>query len=175
MRGLTYFTYRSPLGPLLIVMRKGRVAISEFTSKGGEVLKEVRREVGEDIEEGSPEWLKEALDKYFSGSKVDLESFPVEPLSGTEFEREVWREVRRVPYGKVVTYSEVAKRIGKPEAWRAVGRALAKNRILLFIPCHRVVSTRGLGGFSSGVDLKVELLKLEGLDPRSLEVGRVER
>jgi methylated-DNA-[protein]-cysteine S-methyltransferase len=83
---------------------------------------------------------------------------------GTEFQRDVWRTARTIPYGEVRTYGWIAQQIGRPGAARAVGTALARNPLLLVIPCHRVVSTNGLGGFSAvdGLESKSKLLTLEG-------------
>ncbi len=80
----------------------------------------------------------------------------------TEFEKKVLKEVLKIPLGETCTYKEIAIKIGKPNAYRAVARALKKNPYPLFIPCHRVVySKKGLGGYSLGRDLKKKLLSLE--------------
>ena len=79
----------------------------------------------------------------------------------TPFQRLVLREVMKIPYGKTITYSQLARQIGHPGAVRAVGNALAKNPAPVIIPCHRVVAKNGLGGFSYGVDVKKQLLELE--------------
>lgn len=80
----------------------------------------------------------------------------------TEFEKKVLRTVLKIPLGEVRTYKWVAKKIGKPGAWRAVANALRKNPFTLFIPCHRVVgSSKRTGGYSLGKELKEELLNLE--------------
>jgi O-6-methylguanine DNA methyltransferase len=80
----------------------------------------------------------------------------------TEFEKKVLREVLKIPLGEVCTYKEIAKKIGKPGAWRAVANALRKNPFPLFIPCHRVVkSSKKYGGYQLGEDLKKELINLE--------------
>lgn len=103
--------------------------------------------------------LAEELSAYFSGERASF-SVPVR-LWGSPFSRAVWEELRHVPYGEVVTYQELAKRIGKPKAARAVGQALAKNPIPIIIPCHRVVGKKGVGGFGPGVEWKERLLDLE--------------
>ncbi len=79
----------------------------------------------------------------------------------TEFERAVYREVLKIPLGEVRTYSDIARAIGRPKAVRAVGQALKKNPFPIFIPCHRVVGKKGLGGFSKGVEKKKRLLEFE--------------
>ena len=98
--------------------------------------------------------------KYIDGK---LRRFTVEPiLNGTEFQIAVWRETMRIPYGSMKTYSKIAELIGNPKAARAVGNALRRNRIPIIVPCHRVVSKGGLGGFSAGMKWKIWLLELEG-------------
>ncbi len=84
---------------------------------------------------------------------------------GTAFERRVWSELTKIPKGKTITYKELAKRVGKPLAVRAVGNAVGKNPLIETIPCHRVIRSDGkLGGYSGkgGVKRKLELLKKEG-------------
>lgn len=81
---------------------------------------------------------------------------------GTEFQKAVWKAMQKIPYGEVRSYKWIASKIGRPGAVRAVGTACGTNPIPLLIPCHRVVATDGLGGFSSGLKIKKKLLKLEG-------------
>ena len=81
--------------------------------------------------------------------------------SGTPFQTSVWRELLKIPYGRVKTYGEIAKRIGNPSAARAVGNAVGANPIPIIVPCHRVVATNGLGGYSSGIEIKKKLLQIE--------------
>jgi methylated-DNA-[protein]-cysteine S-methyltransferase len=102
----------------------------------------------------------ERLKDYFSGKKVD---FPKElDLSqATEFQRQVWRLTRLIPYGETRSYGWIARRLAKIGAARAVGQALARNPLPVIIPCHRVVSASGLGGYSGGVGMKKSLLRLE--------------
>ncbi len=83
-------------------------------------------------------------------------------LHGTEFALSVYREVERIPYGETATYSEVARAIGHPKAFRAVGNANAANPLSLVIPCHRVVAAGGrLGGYGGGLPMKRQLLMME--------------
>ena len=102
------------------------------------------------------------LENYFSGQPVTV-NFPLHFMEGTPFERTVWQALTRIPYGEVITYGELARRVDNPGAARAVGRANGKNPIAIIVPCHRVVASNGrLGGFSSGLDRKVFLLRNEG-------------
>lgn len=104
--------------------------------------------------------LIERLKGYFAGQRV---SFPdaLDLSSATNFQRQVWRLVRLIPYGETRSYSWVAEQLGKAGAARAVGQALARNRLPIIIPCHRVVSDGGLGGYSGGLVVKKSLLHLE--------------
>ncbi|WP_407355057.1 methylated-DNA--[protein]-cysteine S-methyltransferase [Methanolobus sp. WCC5] len=104
--------------------------------------------------------------RYFAGEMVDF-SYYEPDLSGlTDFQRLVLEEVRKIPYGQTITYAELAFRIGKEGADRSVGSALAKNPYPIIIPCHRVVSSSGIGGFcgqtcGEKVELKRKMLEIE--------------
>lgn len=105
---------------------------------------------------------KETLDKYFKGG---LKKFELSlDLRGIEssFQQKVYGAALKIPYGKVITYGELAQKIKVPGASRAVGNALGRNRIPIVIPCHRVVAANGgLGGFTGGIEYKKILLQLE--------------
>ncbi len=81
--------------------------------------------------------------------------------SGTEFQKQVWKQIYSIPYGETRTYGELAKSIGRPKAARAVGMACNANPVALIIPCHRVVGSNGLGGFAGGLAVKEKILGLE--------------
>ena len=108
----------------------------------------------------------QALEKYLRGENVDLSTFPVDLENRTVFERAVLEYARHIPPGSVVTYSELAAKLGNPRAARAVGNALRRNPVPLFVPCHRVVGVADLGGYSWGLETKRKLLQLEGVDSR---------
>lgn len=100
------------------------------------------------------------LDEYVRGGRMEF-TFAIVP-HGTAFDHAVWREVATIPYGSTATYGEIARRIGRPGAARAVGHANGRNPIPLVIPCHRVVAAGGkLGGYGGGLPLKRQLLALE--------------
>lgn len=100
------------------------------------------------------------LEEYVRGERTAF-TFAIEPR-GTDFDHAVWREVARIPYGETATYGEVATRLGRPGAARAVGHANGRNPLPLVIPCHRVVAAGGkLGGYGGGLPLKRRLLSLE--------------
>lgn len=100
------------------------------------------------------------IGEYLRGRR---KRFTVRPdLSGTDFQKRVWREAMRIPYGKTISYGRLAARIGRPGAARAVGNALAINPVPLIVPCHRIIlSNGGLGGFGPGTPLKKQLIALE--------------
>ncbi|MBQ3501142.1 MAG: methylated-DNA--[Oscillospiraceae bacterium] len=100
---------------------------------------------------------KEQLSEYFSGRRENFD-FPFE-FSGTDFQKSVWRELIKIPFGKTKTYGEIAAAVGKPKAARAVGGACNKNHILIAVPCHRVIGFGGkMVGFAWGTDMKKWLL-----------------
>lgn len=102
------------------------------------------------------------LSEYFDGKRTDFSLFFI-PM-GTEFQREVWMKLAEIPYGKVVTYGQLAAAIGQPTACRAVAQAVGQNPFLILLPCHRVVAADGLGGFSAGTEAKRKLLAVEGVE-----------
>lgn len=99
--------------------------------------------------------------EYFSGSRFDFD-FPICP-EGTDFQKQVWEAAKKIPHSELRTYSEIAKKIKRPKAVRAVGQALGRNPILLVVPCHRVIGSQGkLTGFAAGIGNKEWLLDFEG-------------
>ncbi len=108
------------------------------------------------------------LKAYFDGKLRDFD-LPLCP-QGTEFQLKVWQALRTIPYGQTWSYGELARRIRKPAAFRAVGAANGQNPIPVIIPCHRVIGSDGsLTGFGGGLPIKRQLLALEGALPESLQ------
>lgn len=102
----------------------------------------------------------EQLDAYFAGALREFD-LPLH-LAGTPFQRSVWAELRRIPYGETRTYGELAQNLGKPGASRAVGLANGKNPVGIIVPCHRVIgASGGLTGYGGGLDRKQRLLAFE--------------
>lgn len=142
-------TYDSPVGRIVIRSSDG-ISLNSLTFDN---------DAGIENNE-MPPVFREAfrwLDGYFNGKN---EKIPPLSLDGTEFQQKVWRELMKIPFGSTVTYGEIAARVGCKCA-RAVGSAIGRNPVLLMIPCHRVVSATGLGGFSAGPELKSLLLVSE--------------
>jgi methylated-DNA-[protein]-cysteine S-methyltransferase len=116
----------------------------------------VSTESGSDFED-----TVDAIRSYFDGKRVDFKCI-VDSGSAGDFDVSVWSAAREIGYGDVATYKWVARRIGRPNAQRAVGQALGRNPIPLIVPCHRVLRTDGqLGGFRYGFDWKRRLLDIE--------------
>jgi O-6-methylguanine DNA methyltransferase len=108
--------------------------------------------------------LETQLEGYFKG-KRHHPAVPVDFLTGTPFQQEVCQELCRIAYGATRTYGEVAEAVGRPRAFRAVAQACGRNPVPIVVPCHRVVARDGLGGYSSGLEIKKALLRLEGAFP----------
>ena len=104
------------------------------------------------------------LARYFAGERMDFSDVNIDVDSQPPFIARAQRAARSIPYGKVVTYSELAKMAGSVNAARAAGTAMARNEMPIIVPCHRVVASNGIGGFSSGLEWKRKLLRLEGVD-----------
>ncbi|HHV79961.1 MAG TPA: methylated-DNA--[protein]-cysteine S-methyltransferase [Firmicutes bacterium] len=114
-----------------------------------------------------PFWIRELINRlrgYFESREVDFSDIEVDTSGATEFDQKVWACLRNVQRGSIVTYGELAKRIGRPGAARAVGNCCARNPVPIIIPCHRVVpAAGGVGGFSGGPEMKRRMLKMEGV------------
>lgn len=104
------------------------------------------------------------LEEYFDGKRTSFD-LPLDLRWGTPFQRQVLEAASAIPFGKCECYTDVASRIGRPRAQRAVGNALGKNPIAIVIPCHRVVGSGGsLGGYTGGLDIKRTLMGIEGIE-----------
>lgn len=102
------------------------------------------------------------LDDYFAGRR-DGFALPLDLRLGTAFQQSVWQALLRIPRGETTSYGELSRRVGRPQAARAVGAAVGRNPVSIVVPCHRVVGTGGaLTGYAGGLDRKTALLKLEG-------------
>ena len=156
MGAICYTRVESPVGPLLLAGDESGLGSLRFAKD--KALRVPAPEWRED-----PRPLAEAmrqLEAYFAGElrRFDLALNP----TGTPFQLQVWRELEKIPYGGMISYGELARRIGKPDAPRAVGLANGANPIPIIIPCHRVVGSTGkLTGYGGGLEIKEKLLALE--------------
>lgn len=104
--------------------------------------------------------VAEELSEYFSGKRKEF-TFKYE-LHGTEFQKKVWQELTKIPYGETRSYGQIAAEVGNPKASRAVGMANNRNPIVIAVPCHRVIGANGsLTGYAYGIEMKENLLKME--------------
>lgn len=117
------------------------------------------------------------LDKYFKGEKPNINELSLKP-EGSEFRKLVWKFLCDIPYGKTITYKEIAEKVAKAQgkektSAQAVGGAVGHNPISIIIPCHRVVGTDGnLTGYAGGIDIKIKLLAHEKVDMKNLYIPR---
>lgn len=151
----TYFD--SPVGTLLLESSAGSLTVLRFESEAGKAAQPTS---GSQRSVAPFDGVLNQLAAYFDG---ELRSFEL-PLAprGTPFQRQVWQELCRIPFGETVCYADIAQRIGRPRATRAVGAANGKNPIAIIIPCHRVIGKNGsLTGFGGGLATKRALLELE--------------
>ena len=110
------------------------------------------------------------LDSYFRGENPSVKNLDLN-LQGTEFRLKVWNLLKEIPYGEVVSYGDIAKKISSDMSSQAVGGAVGHNPISIIVPCHRVVGFDGkLTGYAGGLENKIKLLKLEGVKIRDLKV-----
>ncbi len=143
--------YLSPIGTVEIVGTADSVLALHFVA--GEPQADSRLP-------GALKTCVKQIDEYFKGDRKDF-SLPLK-VEGTEFQRKVWRQLKRIPYGAVASYGEVARAIGRPTACRAVGSANHRNPIAIIIPCHRVIGADGsLTGYGGGLWRKEWLLNFE--------------
>lgn len=141
----------SPFGNILLESREGCLSCLRFTDEqtDGEIFDQVLLSA------------KEQLEEYFAGKRKNFD-MPI-GLGGTEFQRKVWMEVAKIPFGQTTTYMKLSQKLGNPAAIRAVGAAIGANPILVILPCHRILGSDGsLTGYAGGLDRKKALLELEG-------------
>lgn len=156
----------SPLGPLEIIATEAGICMLEFATSAERYLKVLHAHFGADaeIDDGEdPHGAMPALGAYFAGDIGAIDRLPTD-APGTAFQRAVWAELRRIPAGSTISYQELARRIGRPTATRAVGAANGQNPVGIVVPCHRVIGANGtLTGYSGGMEKKRWLLQHEGV------------
>lgn len=162
--------YRSPVGMIhLLASHEGLLAVGlnetgdQFKKRLQRRLSGIWKEVNPNQDEVLQKIVQSLRDFFHDGTPLqsDLRLVP----TGTAFQQKVWRALRKIPHGRTATYGQIARRVGRPGAARAVGSACRSNPIALFIPCHRVIGATGdLCGFGGGgVDVKKRLLGVEGV------------
>jgi methylated-DNA-[protein]-cysteine S-methyltransferase len=145
-----YDTFESPIGTLYLIVA-GKVLRRIDFKKPAQIP---RKDIASHL-------IKKELKEYFEHGKDEFTQ-KIDPVNGTEFEKNVWLSLREIPFGETRTYKWLAEKIGKPNASRAVGQALGKNPLPIILPCHRIIESDGsLGGYSGGIDIKRRLLDME--------------
>ncbi len=155
---LRYAMMDSPVGPLMIAGDDDSLRYISFsTGKGAISPDSAWRQARTRVIDETMRQLR----AYFAGERTAFD-LPLDPR-GTAFQLAVWQELQRIPYGCTISYGELAQRIGRPKASRAVGAANGLNPIPIVIPCHRVIGAGGkLTGYGGGLGVKESLLRLEG-------------
>jgi methylated-DNA-[protein]-cysteine S-methyltransferase len=157
----------TPIGKMLVVVdHEGNLRALYFDDYEAGLQRSLGRHYGRNgfrlTEARNPHGLSAAIARYFAGDLKAIDKLPVK-TGGTKFQREVWDALREIPCGTTVSYGELAKRIGRPAAVRAVGLANGSNPIGVVVPCHRVIGADGsLTGYGGGMERKRWLLKHEG-------------
>lgn len=165
-RIITTSIYNSPFGDLELGSSCGSLCLCDWLTEPhhGKVVNRLKRILNADSIDGQTAVIEAAarqLDEYFAGMRT---SFSVPLLSvGTGFQLKVWNELLKIPYGETISYGEMAGSMGIPGAVRALANANGANPMSIFVPCHRVIGSDGsLTGYGGGLDIKLQLLKLEG-------------
>jgi len=150
-------TIDSPLGPLLLVGHDDGLTRIVFQSGAGRIQPDPQWQADRSLLDDAAQQLTQ----YFDGTRRQF-SLALQP-NGTPFQQQVWQALLQIPHGQTISYGELAQRIGRPTAARAVGAANGANRLPIVVPCHRVIGASGrLTGYYGGIDLKRGLLALEG-------------
>jgi O-6-methylguanine DNA methyltransferase len=165
----------SPVGPLFLAASGQGLVALEFDARlpGQQTIRpnprdmraEHRREKGKEVQfEESEDAMRtylQQLEEYFAGQRREF-SFALD-LRGTDFQLACWRVLLAIPYGETRTYGDIARAVGRPHGFRAVGMANNRNPVAIVVPCHRVIASDGtLCGYGGGLDVKRKLLELEG-------------
>lgn len=150
MNNIHYGYYNSPIGMIEVKVEKNELISLEFIDKAKETF-----EKNEYVDV-----VITQLDEYFNGKRKEFKLNL--KIDGTDFQSKVWNELINIPYGKTISYKELAQNIGNDKGCRAVGNANNKNKIAIIIPCHRVIgSNKNLVGYAGGVDKKKWLIDFE--------------
>ena len=163
-------TFMSPVGPLfLAASERGLVALEFDARRPGQATirpnpRDLRAEskvVRFEESTGAMRVYVRELEEYFAGTRREF-GFALD-LRGTDFQRACWRALLGIPYGETRTYADIARAVGRPQGFRAVGMANNRNPVAIVVPCHRVIASDGtLCGYGGGLEVKRKLLELEG-------------
>lgn len=167
--------YKSPVGDILLASKNDKL-IGLWIEGQKYYLANLKEKIIEKENEILIK-TKKWLDRYFNGEKPEISELDLDPI-GSDFRKSVWKILVEIPYGKVITYNDIAKEIAKQKgietmSAQAVGGAVGHNPISIIIPCHRVVGTNGsLTGYAGGIDKKIKLLKHENVNMDNLFIPK---
>jgi len=170
MNSMSIQYYDTEIGKLILGSFEGRLCLVDFCHRRmrNTVDERIQRALDAEFVEQDSEVLQEArkqIDQYLEGERKEFD-IPI-MMVGTDFQKQVWRELLKVKYGETASYLDVAKRINNEKAVRAVASANGANAISLMIPCHRIIeSDGGLGGYGGGLRVKKRLLRIESENAR---------
>jgi O-6-methylguanine DNA methyltransferase len=170
METLHSTVFISPIGPLFLATSERGLVALEFDVRlpGQQTIRPNPRDLRAESKsvrfeesEGHLSDYVSQLEEYFSGLRKEF-TFPLD-MRGTPFQLECWQALVAIPYGETRTYADIARAVGRPQGFRAVGMANNRNPIAIVVPCHRVIASDGtLCGYGGGLDIKRKLLQLEG-------------
>lgn len=170
MEVLLHTIYPSPIGPLFLAASERGLVALEFDGRlpGQQTIRPNPRDLRAENKKTQFEQSIEALrpyvtelEQYFAGFRKKFD-FPLD-LRGTEFQLRCWKALLEIPYGETRTYAHIARAVGRPQGFRAVGMANNRNPVAIVVPCHRVIASDGtLCGYGGGLEIKRKLLELEG-------------
>jgi|SRR5579859_6120938 len=170
METLHSTVFTSPVGPLFLAASERGLVALEFDRRlpGQQTIRPNPRDLRTEKQawrfEDSPADLSpyvRELEEYFAGTRRDFD-FDLD-LRGTDFQLACWRALTAIPYGETRSYADIARAVGRPQGFRAVGMANNRNPIAIVVPCHRVIASDGtLCGYGGGLEIKKKLLELEG-------------
>lgn len=160
-------TVETPAGTFWFAAKGAALVAAGFAESAPRLLARLEARFGPlaQHEASDPAGAASALRRFLAGDLSALDGVPVD-LAGTPFQRDVWTALREIPAGTTTTYAELARRVGRPRAVRAVGAANGANPVSIVVPCHRVVGKDGLRGYAGGVARKEWLLAHERATPR---------
>lgn len=160
--------FATPAGEMIVIAdAEGNLRVIDWTDHEARVRRSLDRQHGKDmyvlVPKRDPGGLSGAMKRYFKGDRSAIDALPVK-TGGTPFQQSVWKALRKIKCGTTISYAELARRIGRPTAVRAVGLANGQNPVSVVVPCHRVIGSNGsLTGYGGGLPRKKWLLEHEGV------------
>lgn len=161
--------YDSPVGKLVLTSNGEYLTGLYFDNCTEKIIDNSYKEKDLEIFKTTRTWL----DKYFKGENPNPKEIPIY-MEGSDFSMKVWKILKTIPYGSLVTYGDIAKKLGVNMSAQAVGHAVGVNPISIIVPCHRVIGTnRNLTGYGGGIDKKIKLLQIEGIYTDNLKIPKI--